>query len=195
MVHGRDRQAVRPPFLSVAAPSVFSASGGNYFINAYGSYSIEEGVMRSVNLKPLMLVSDLDGTMVGDDVATLAFRNFWRRHKATTDSVLVYNTGRRLTVFVCCSFLNHVVIFRSLASFLRLLDKKMNCLDIPDALVCAVGTKIYSYHLGEWLEDAAWTEQLTEAWDLTTVQDATRHVVKSVGSENLYFRCDRTICV
>ena len=71
----------------------------------------------------------------------------------------------------------------------------MNCLDIPDALVCAVGTKIYSYRLGEWLEDKAWTQQLTEAWDLKTVQDATRNVLESAGSENLCFRYDGTISV
>ena len=71
-----------------------SVLGENYVIDSFGQYSIEDGAIESIDSKPLMVVSDLDGTMVGDDVATSAFRHFWQRHRAVTHSTLVYNTGR-----------------------------------------------------------------------------------------------------
>ena len=41
-----------------------------------------------------MLVSDLDGTMVGDDSATSAFKDWWEDTGVLRGGVLVYNTGR-----------------------------------------------------------------------------------------------------
>jgi hypothetical protein len=41
-----------------------------------------------------MLVSDLDGTMVGDDEATATFRDWWEDVGALKGGLLVYNTGR-----------------------------------------------------------------------------------------------------
>lgn len=35
------------------------------------------GTVAPVSGRPVLLVSDLDGTMVGDDKATAAFRQFW----------------------------------------------------------------------------------------------------------------------
>lgn len=70
--------------------------GGNYVIDGSGSYSVYRGCVESVAAKPVMIVSDLDGTMVGNDEATKAFKDFWSRHSSLTKSMLVYNTGR------CC---------------------------------------------------------------------------------------------
>jgi hypothetical protein len=41
-----------------------------------------------------MLVSDLDGTMVGDDAATAAFKEWWENQGLLRGGLLVYNTGR-----------------------------------------------------------------------------------------------------
>ena len=91
-----------------------SVVGTNYVIDSFGHYSIEAGVIESIDLKPVMVVSDLDGTMVGDDVATSTFRHFWKRHRAVTKSTLVYNTGR----FLFLSVLG--VVYLSLGAWNRL---------------------------------------------------------------------------
>ena len=44
--------------------------GRNYVVSGPGRYEIRGGVVRSVSGPPVMVVSDLDGTMVGDDAAT-----------------------------------------------------------------------------------------------------------------------------
>ncbi|GAX82353.1 hypothetical protein CEUSTIGMA_g9782.t1 [Chlamydomonas eustigma] len=113
--------------------------GGNFVITGPGQYKVEGGAIQTVSGPAIMVVSDLDGTMVGDDVATAAFREVWVSTGAVS---LVYNTGR------------------SLQSFEQLLKDKAHCMATPDA----VGTKVYQRRLlpgsstkgGEWEEDAEW---------------------------------------
>ena len=79
--------------------------------------------------RPLMLVSDLDGTMVGDtaatDAATRRFRDWWEREQRPAGGQLVFSTGR------------------TLAGFLHLRDAKGATLADPDLLVGGVGTRVY----------------------------------------------------
>lgn len=63
--------------------------------------------------------------MIGDDAATEAFTAFWHKVAPLTGSKLVYSTGRTLD------------------SFLSLASEKGAIFATPDALICAVGTKIY----------------------------------------------------
>ncbi len=77
-----------------APPSLLSHQGGNYTIKGPGRFRVEDGALSPINGRPVMVVSDLDGTMVGDDGATKAFRDFWLNKGAVRGGVLVYNTGR-----------------------------------------------------------------------------------------------------
>lgn len=76
-----------------------------------------------------MQVSDLDGTMVDEsreaDSATAMFRDYWENVAALCNSVLVYNTGR------------------SIGQFEGLYKHKNGVLAMPDAVITAVGTKVF----------------------------------------------------
>ena len=64
--------------------------------------------------------------MVGDDDTTAEFTAVWTRRDALPPgSTLVYSTGR------------------SLESFAELIASKADVMATPDALICAVGTKVY----------------------------------------------------
>lgn len=81
--------------------------------------------MHAVRGEAIMLVSDLDDTMIGDDEAAQAFKAFWERDARLRGSVLVYNTGRALD------------------KWLSLWKEKSWCLAAPDILISSVGTKVY----------------------------------------------------
>lgn len=86
------------------------------------------------------MVSDLDGTMVGDDATTLRFKTYWEEEAVWRGSVLVFSSGR------------------TLEQYLELAAEKDGVIASPDALVSAVGTRVYT-RLGQeqWEEDDAWT--------------------------------------
>ena len=70
------------------------AAGGNFKAFKAGGYLVEYGKMSGVRDDPIMLVSDLDDTMFGDDDASKEFKDFWERDARLRGSCLVYNTGR-----------------------------------------------------------------------------------------------------
>ncbi|EFJ45705.1 hypothetical protein VOLCADRAFT_93844 [Volvox carteri f. nagariensis] len=137
------------------------AAGGNYCIDVPGVYSLRGGNLRKVGGRPVLVVSDLDGTMVGDDSATAAFKSWWEDAGVLRGGVLVYNTGR------------------SLDSFLELLRSKSSVMATPDALILAVGTCVYLRNPAGgppdqpsgWKEDRDWSATLDERWNLKRYMD------------------------
>eukprot|EP00884_Botryococcus_braunii_P004434 jgi/Botrbrau1/13992/Bobra.150_1s0004.1 len=129
---------------------------------------------------PIMLVSDLDGTMVGGNQwaneATREFCNYWEYNAALCGGVLVYNTGR------------------SLGQFMSLHEEKNGTLALPNALITAVGTKIFlldnsgsdrsTASGGQWKEDMHWAHRLDKGWNLAEVKRVAGQIVDRLGSEN-----------
>ena len=147
--------------------------GGAYRCPRPGGYKLERGRLVAfprAREPPIMVVSDLDGTMVGDgpefDRATWLFQQYWENSAALASSVLVFNTGR------------------SIGSVRSLLEEKKGCLAMPDTVITAVGTKIFvPEHLADgsliWKEDEAWRDSLDAGWDLRAVQAAASAVIQA----------------
>ncbi|KAK9834998.1 hypothetical protein WJX81_003222 [Elliptochloris bilobata] len=156
------------------------ALGRTYLCRAPGGFKLLSGRLRPfprARAASTMLVSDLDGTMVGDgaeaDAATQRFCNYWEDTAALAGSVLVYNTGR------------------SLGQFTALWAEKGGALALPDVLITAVGTKIFLLDTQEkgrwaaggsvWKEDLQWAQRLSEGWDLGRVRQVAQGVLERLG--------------
>jgi sucrose-6F-phosphate phosphohydrolase len=153
------------------------APGGAAYVCPHpGGYKLAGGALRPfprAAAPPVMLVADLDGTMVGEgpeaDAMTAEFAAYWEGTAALAGSLLVYNTGR------------------SLGQFCGLLAAKAGALPVPDALICAVGTKVFLLDRrggtrgtapGDgWVEDAQWARILDDKWDLRAVRAVAQAVV------------------
>jgi hypothetical protein len=153
------------------------AGGGAYTCPHPGSFRLQSGRLRPfarASAPPAMLVADLDGTMVGEgpeaDAMTAEFNHYWENTAALSGSVLVYNTGR------------------SLGQFNGLLADKGGVLPVPDALITAVGTKVFLLDrqggtrgtapgAGAWVEDSQWGAILDRGWDLGGARAAAQAAV------------------
>ena len=144
---------------------------------------VGDGVLSVERQYPrVLLVSDLDGTMVGDDAAMRRFRDMWVGAQPSTSSSppscngskLVYNTGR------------------SLASFMALAARSGDNLATPDMLIASVGTKIYNQdETGTYVENVAWTATLSSpacGWDLRAARDVAYTLLVKYGDEHVHFR-------
>ncbi|MBE8970499.1 sucrose-phosphate phosphatase [Nostocales cyanobacterium LEGE 12452] len=94
-------------------------------------------------MKQLLLVSDLDYTLVGDDQAMARLNQRLEQHRQQYKTKIVYSTGRSLFLYK------------------KLTDEK--ALLEPDVLICAVGTEIY-YSSSNTL-DSKWSNHLSEGWN------------------------------
>ncbi|GAB0491112.1 hypothetical protein MMPV_002360 [Pyropia vietnamensis] len=109
---------------SAATPNGHAIANGNDAGDDDGNDGGVDGVTT-----PVLLVTDLDGTLLGDAAAGAAFVSAWRRIHAPAGGVLVYNTGR------------------SVCSVVELLAKAGSAaLETPAAVICAVGSEVYWYH-------------------------------------------------
>ena len=100
--------------------------GSNYQIDAPGRWHLREGHLAAAAAPPVLVVSDLDDTMIGDDEATAAFTAWWQAEGVAAGGRLVYNTGRALDLFQA------------------LLAEKGHLLAEPDRLISSLGTRIYA---------------------------------------------------
>lgn len=72
---------------------------------------------------------------------------------------------------------------------MRLLQEKAHCLEVPDVVIGAVGTKIYTQLSGSWMPDQDWENQLDEDWDAKIARASAASALEVVGSDNMHFRC------
>lgn len=162
------------------------STGGNYRCSFPGGYKLKSGIVRPFNQSiapPMMLVSDIDGTLVHheENEATLAstgrFATYWEDRAALTGSFLVFNTGR------------------SYGQVMGLLEHMTGTLPIPDAIITAVGTKIFLLdrekgHRGTasgsaWQEDVQWARSLDAGWDLEKARGAANEVISELSSDQI----------
>lgn len=145
-------------------------TGDNYTITATGVFSLSQGKLQKSSGEAVLLVSDLDDTMIGNDAATATFRDYWETQALTRGSLLVYNTGRAVD------------------KFQELCQEKQHCLAMPDVLMSSVGTKVYNWQQGSWVEDAQYASRLDHAWKLETVREATYAALAAAGRDKMHFR-------
>mmetsp|Transcript_36424 Transcript_36424/g.50610 ORF Transcript_36424/g.50610 Transcript_36424/m.50610 type:complete len:748 (-) Transcript_36424:276-2519(-) len=149
--------------------------GGLYKCPHAGGYKLRKGGLTPFTKSrgsAIMVVSDLDGTMVGHgeemDAGTLSFRRYWQDTAALAGGVLVFNTGR------------------SIGQACHLFVEKRDLLAVPDVIITAVGTKIFEREPSfpaesteGWKEDLCWAEKLEQGWDLEAVRRACELCVNS----------------
>ena len=103
----------------------------NYTIPKEGRYAVYKGELLEIqdNYKPLLLITDIDGTLLENNrwgrQALKRFTHYWIITHLFNGSKLVYNTGR------------------SLGEFLSLFSGDYDILD-PDLIVTSVGSDVYS---------------------------------------------------
>lgn len=172
------------PFDGITKKEDHPGRGGVYKCSFPGGYKLQSGVIRPFNQScepPMMLVSDIDGTLVGHDPDTVGsterFGRYWEDRAALTGSFLVYNTGR------------------SLGQVIGLLQHLQGILPVPDAIITAVGTKIFLLdrergHRGTasgegWHEDLDWSRSLDEGWQLEKVHHAAAQVIQDLSGDQV----------
>lgn len=115
-----------------------------------------------------LLVTDLDHTLVGDDVALARLNEILQKHRQDFGTKIVYNTGRSYQ------------LYQQLAPQWNLLE--------PDALIVAVGTEIY--YPGRVL-DGFWPHHLAHNWhrdQICQIADQFPELISQPASEQNSFK-------
>lgn len=181
MRHAMQLAAFRCPWAITAASAVNHSKiwiSAAHFHTKGSSNGSSNG---SLLLKPLLLVSDLDDTLVqhtfegaqGAETAAAAFKDLWERSKAAgINCKLAVNTGRTFPLFEAAW------------------QAKQWLLPQPDVLIAAVGTRCYHYdrQTGGWNEDLKWTEQMNEGWDAAKAKAVVDELIATFGPQNVEYR-------
>jgi sucrose-6F-phosphate phosphohydrolase len=101
-------------------------------------------------VNPFLFVTDLDNTLVGDDLALAKLNGKLSEHRQEFGTKIVYATGRSLYLYQ------------------QLAEEK--CLLSPDVLICAVGTEIY-FNPDKNVYDSEWANLLSIGWNREQIAD------------------------
>ena len=126
--------------------------------------------MNATSMNPFLFVTDLDNTLVGDDLALSELNQHLDRHRQQYNSKIVYATGRSL------------YLYRLLASAKCLLD--------PDALITSVGTEMY-FDRQQSQFDPEWAKILSQGWDrekIVEIASQFEHLQSQPNSEQNPFK-------
>ena len=104
-------------------------------------------MLKSMN--SFLLVTDLDNTLVGDDIALNHLNQQLAKKRKQGEIKIVYATGRSLYLY-------------------RLLAREKALLP-PDALITSVGTEMY-FDLNSPTFDAEWAEILSQGWNRSGIK-------------------------
>ncbi len=102
----------------------------------------------------LLLVTDLDQTLIGDDTALINLNELLDEKRQKYDTKIVYSTGRSLELY-------------------NQLNKEKALLS-PDALMTSVGTEIYFHPIKDNF-DLKWANYVSENWDREAVFSVASH--------------------
>ncbi|CAE8641772.1 unnamed protein product [Polarella glacialis] len=135
----------------------------NYLIEESGIYTLRSGCLRRLRKQRVLVVTDLDHTLVGhgldpEDIHLEEFRSVWLGEFALNGSALAYSTGRNREMAL------DVAAERGLPR--------------PDLLICGVGTEVYAVpsHLPVmgWWEEARSCLELVPEWKARMLKDFDR---------------------
>lgn len=104
--------------------------------------------MKAPIMHPFLFITDLDNTLVGDDIALAELNQQLAKHRQQYGSKIVYATGRSL------------YLYRLLAEAKSLIT--------PDALITSVGTEMYFDPEHEKF-DPEWANILSQGWNRTEI--------------------------
>jgi sucrose-6F-phosphate phosphohydrolase len=115
-----------------------------------------------------IFVSDLDGTLLGDEKSARQFKQVWEQLERTERPFLCYNTGRLLD------------------DVQQLIQNGR--LPSPDYIISGVGTSVYDYRSTAVLKE--FTEILDEGWDLDLVEQTVHQLPLPITKQPQHYQND-----
>ncbi|MBN2753799.1 MAG: HAD-IIB family hydrolase [Candidatus Goldbacteria bacterium] len=102
----------------------------------------------------ITLISDVDGTLLGDPAALNELNEYITEHRDSFH--LIYATGRDVTE------MNRGIFTEGLI--------------MPDAAILSTGSEIYTVESGAFLPDVQWESIISASWDKNKVEEAAKKV-------------------